>query len=88
MHVLESDINGVMMLSGQMARQIIEIGEKNNIKITPFKMIFGAGATDAAESARIGITSTTIFGLPTSVMRDGMVYHPARDTVDTIEPGS
>ncbi|MEJ2665092.1 MAG: M28 family peptidase, partial [Spirochaetia bacterium] len=86
MHVLESDINGVVPLSGQMARQIKQIGAKHNVNITPFKMIFGAGATDAAESARIGITSTTIFGLPTSVFRDGMVYHTSGDTIDKIEP--
>jgi len=86
LHVLESDVNGAVKLSEHMAHQIIQIGKKIDIKITPFKMIFGAGATDAAESARVGITSTTIFGLPTSIFRDGMVYHTVRDTVDKIEP--
>ncbi len=56
------------------------------ISLKKFKMIFGGGATDAAESARIGILATTIIAMPTNIVREGMVYHTRNDTVEFIEP--
>jgi hypothetical protein len=53
-----------------------------------FGMIFGAGGTDAAESARRGIPSTSIIALSTDIFRDRLVYHTMRDTVEHIEPAA
>jgi aminopeptidase YwaD len=86
LHVLETDVNGFQKLSKDMAGHILRIARDKGITISPFKMLFGGGGTDAAASARQGLTSTTIFGLPISVFRDGMVYHTSEDTVDHIEP--
>lgn len=86
LHVLQSDINGFQELSSDMADQIIRIGRRQGVIVKPFNMVFGGGSTDAAASARNGISSTTIFGLPTTIFRNGLVYHTARDTVDHIEP--
>ena len=86
LQVLESDINGSQKLSREMADDIVRIASGQGIRIRPFRMVFGGGGTDAAESARAGIRSTTIIGLPTTVVRRNMVYHTAADTVDHIEP--
>jgi aminopeptidase YwaD len=86
LHVLQSDINGFQKLSNDMAERIIRVGSRQGIIVKPFKMVFGGGSTDAAASARSGISSTTIFGLPTTIFRTGLVYHTASDTVDQIEP--
>ncbi|MBN1531458.1 MAG: M28 family peptidase [Spirochaetes bacterium] len=64
----------------------LELTAALGIPIRPFRMVFGGGATDAAESWRAGIPSTTIIALPTTVARKGMVYHTKKDTVDHIEP--
>jgi len=85
-HVLTHDVNGVIPLSFDIVEDLIKIGEKNGIILQKFKMIFGGGATDAAESARIGIPSTTIIAMPTNIIREGMVYHTRNDTVENIEP--
>ena len=49
-------------------------------------MRFGGGGTDAAELARAGVHATTMLGMSTRVVRDGLVYHTLADTVDAIEP--
>ena len=85
-HVLTHDVNGVIPLSFDIVEDLIKIGEKNGIILQKFKMIFGGGATDAAESARIGIPSTTIIAMPTNIIREGMVYHTRNDTVENIDP--
>ncbi|WP_457557535.1 M28 family metallopeptidase [Candidatus Harpocratesius sp.] len=86
LHVLTKDINGFISLSEKMVNEIVKIGIKEKISIKKFKMVFGGGATDAAESARIGIPSTTLIAMPTNIIRDGLVYHTSRDTVEHIEP--
>jgi len=85
-HVLTYDINGLLPLSHEIVEDLIDIGKNHNISLRKFKMIFGGGATDAAESARIGIPATTIIAMPTNIVREGMVYHTRNDTVEFIEP--
>ncbi|QEE17699.1 M28 family metallopeptidase [Promethearchaeum syntrophicum] len=85
-HILTDDINGLIPLSHEMVEELIEIGTQNNISLHKFKMIFGGGATDAAESARIGIPATTIIAMPTNIIREGLVYHTRNDTVEFIDP--
>jgi len=85
-HVLTHDINGFISLSNEMVEDLVDIGKNHGISLKKFKMIFGGGATDAAESARIGIPATTIIAMPTDIVREGMVYHTRNDTVEFIEP--
>ncbi|MHA1672652.1 MAG: M28 family peptidase, partial [Promethearchaeota archaeon] len=53
-----------------------------------FQMPFGAGGTDAAEFAKIGVEAITILALPTEYVRENLVYHTSEDTVDKIEPAA
>jgi len=85
-HVLTHDINGSLPLSHEMVENLVDIGNNHGISLKKFKMIFGGGATDAAESARIGIPATTIIAMPTNIIREGMVYHTRYDNVEFIEP--
>lgn len=82
---LTSDLNGTVPLSRELAelcaRLSAEIGYSR--KLTP--MIFGGGACDSAELARVGVQATTLVAMPTNVIRDHIVYHTQRDTVDAIE---
>ena len=87
LQVLTSDINGTVPLSGRVVECIVDIARACGYRARPFGLIFGAGGTDAAESARRDIPATTIISMPTAIVRDGLVYHTPRDTVEHIEPG-
>ena len=84
--VLTSDINGSVPLSRAMVDQLLSCAEENGVPLRRFGMIFGAGGTDAAESARIGMPSTTLIAMPTDVFRGNLVYHTPRDTAEHIAP--
>ena len=86
LQVLLSDVNGTVPLSGEMAGELVRCAAAEGLKMRPFGMLFGAGGTDAAESARVGIPSSTIIAMPTGVVRNDLVYHTPRDTVEHIEP--
>ncbi len=66
--------------------QLVACAEECGLAMRTFGMIFGAGGTDAAESARAGIPSTSIIAIPTEIVREGLVYHTPRDTVEHVEP--
>ncbi|MCX7030099.1 MAG: M28 family peptidase [Spirochaetes bacterium] len=80
LQVLTSDINGTVKLSRPVVDQLIACAKDCGFEMRTFGMIFGAGGTDAAESARASIPSTSIIAIPTEIVRDGLVYHTARDT--------
>jgi aminopeptidase YwaD len=88
LQVLTSDINGTVRLSTEMVETLETCARENGHAIGRFGMLFGAGGTDAAESARKGLTATTVIAMPTTIVRDGLVYHTPRDTVDHIEPAA
>ncbi len=88
LQVLTSDVNGAVRLSRSLADRLVARARECGIELRTFGMVFGAGATDAAESARAGIPSTTIIGIPTAVVRTGLVYHTPRDTVEHVEPAA
>jgi hypothetical protein len=48
-------------------------------------MPFGGGGTDAAPLVRVGVKATTLVAMPVGLIRDGLVYHTLRDTVEAIE---
>ncbi|OHD67585.1 MAG: hypothetical protein A2177_12510 [Spirochaetes bacterium RBG_13_68_11] len=86
LQVLTSDINGTVKLSRVLVDQLIACAKECGFEMRTFGMIFGAGGTDAAESARAGIPSTSIIAIPTEIVREGLVYHTPGDTVEHIEP--
>lgn len=86
LRVLTSDINGSVPLSRIMVDELISCAQECGISMSRFAMIFGAGGTDAAESARRGIASTTVIAMPTNVFRGNLVYHTQRDTAEHVEP--
>jgi hypothetical protein len=88
LQVLTSDVNGAVPLSRPLVDRLVACAAECGIEVRTFGMVFGAGATDAAESARAGISSTTIIGIPTAVVRTGLVYHTPRDTVEHVEPAA
>jgi aminopeptidase YwaD len=88
LQVLTSDINGTQPLDRGLVDTVVACARAEGIEVRPYGMLFGAGGTDAAESARCGIPSTTLIAMPTRVMRDGLVYHTRNDTADAIEPGA
>ncbi len=86
LQVLTSDINGRQPLSREMVDELVRCASARGIRLRRFGMLFGGGATDAAESARRGIRSTSIIALPTEIVRRDLVYHTPEDTVEHIEP--
>ena len=85
LQVLLSDINGTVKLSHNLAEDVIECLGVDGYKPRLFSLIFGAGGTDAAEAARAGIEATTVIALSTAIVREDLVYHTHRDTVEAIE---
>jgi aminopeptidase YwaD len=88
LQVLTSDVNGTVPLSRPLVDRLVACAAECGVEVREFGMVFGAGATDAAESARAGIPSTTVIGIPTAVVRTGLVYHTLRDTVEHVEPAA
>jgi aminopeptidase YwaD len=86
LQVLLSDVNGHQRLDEGMAAELIRCAAAEGYAMKGFSMLFGGGATDAAEGARAGIRAGTIIAMPTAIVRDDLVYHTPRDTADRIEP--
>jgi len=82
---LTADINSTVRLSKEMAKQCREIAASLGYATRLFAITPGGGGTDAAEFAKIGVQATTLIGMPTSLIRDGLVYHTPCDTVEHIE---
>ena len=83
---LVSDLNGSLSLSKELSVECQELAKSAGVPSELTRMVFGGGATDAAELARAGILATTMLAMPTDLVRDGLVYHTGADTVDAIEP--
>jgi aminopeptidase YwaD len=88
LQVLTTDINGTVRLCGEMVETLEACARENGHALGRFGMLIGAGGTDAAESARKGLHATTVIAMPTAIVRDGLVDHTPRDTVDRIEPAA
>jgi len=83
---LTSDVNGLVGLSTGMADQCREVARSLGYDTRTVPMVFGGGATDAAEFARAGVEATTLLAMSTDHVREGLTYHTMNDTVDCIEP--
>jgi len=83
---LVSDLNGSIQLSNDLAEQYQGLAASAGISSKLTRMVFGGGATDAAELTRAGVQATTMLAMSTALVRVGLVYHIAKDTVDAIAP--
>jgi hypothetical protein len=87
---LTRDVNGFVPLSKRFAEHCTGIAhELGYAGATACPIFFLSGATDAAESAAIGIEATSLVGIKYAA-KDAhgraMVYHTPRDTIAAIEP--
>ncbi len=85
MSFLTSDVNGSVQLSQKMATTCVETALSMGYQAKSQKIAFLTGGTDAAESARVGLESTTLIGMPWGNSERGSVYHTPSDTVDHID---
>jgi aminopeptidase YwaD len=83
---LISDLNGSLPLSKKLAEECQALASGAGLTAQLTRMVFGGGSTDAAELTKAGVQATTMLAMPTSLVRDGLVYHTVKDTVDAIEP--
>jgi aminopeptidase YwaD len=83
---LTSDLNGSLPLSKELAEDCQALAGRVGLASRLTRMVFGGGSTDAAELTRAGVQATTMLAMPTDLVRDGLVYHTVKDTVDAIEP--
>ena len=83
---LVSDLNNHVKLDRGLAERCVGIAHGLGHPAATVRMLFGGGATDAAELAGAGVRATTMIAMSTRLVRDGLVYHTMRDTVDAIEP--
>ena len=84
--LLSNDLNGTVNLDAEVVAECLEIAAALGIPARRMKMVFGGGATDACELAKVGVRATTLIAMPTGLIRDGLAYHTMNDTVAAIEP--
>jgi hypothetical protein len=82
---LTTDINNTRQLSRELAEQCAHLAGNAGYPQKLNRMPFGGGGTDAAPLVRVGVKATTLVAMPVALIRDGLVYHTLRDTVDAIE---
>jgi aminopeptidase YwaD len=82
---LVTDINNTCHLSRDFAEKCADLAGKAGYQQKLNRMPFGGGGTDAAPLVRVGVKATTLVAMSIGLIRDGLVYHTLRDTVDAIE---
>jgi aminopeptidase YwaD len=82
---LKTDINNTRHLSREWAERCARLAGKAGYPQKLNRMPFGGGGTDAAALVQVGVKATTLVAMPVGLIRDGLVYHTMRDTVDAIE---
>ena len=85
---LSSDLNSHIRLDAEMVKRCLAVAQGCGFPARTAVMRFAGGGTDAAELAKAGVHATTLIAMPSGVVRDGLVYHTMRDTVDAIEPAA
>ncbi len=82
---LTTDVNGSVKLSQDMATRCVHSALSMGYQAKTQKIAFLTGGTDAAESARVGLESTTLIGMPWGNTERGSVYHTPLDTVEHVD---
>jgi hypothetical protein len=82
---LITDINNTRHLSRELAEKCARLAGNVGYPQKLNRMPFGGGGTDAAPLVQVGVKATTLVAMPVGLIRDGLVYHTMRDTVDAIE---
>jgi aminopeptidase YwaD len=85
---LATDLNSHVRLDSALVDQCIKMAAECGYPAKRAYMRFGGGGTDAVELAGAGARATTMIAMPAGVVRNGLVYHTMKDTVDAIEPAA
>jgi aminopeptidase YwaD len=83
---LVSDMNGHIPLDRVLAKRCQALAAEAGYPARLVPMRFGGGGTDAAELVKAGVRATTLIAMPAGVIRDGLIYHTKRDTVEAVDP--
>lgn len=83
---LSTDAHGTVHLSQQFATQCADVAQSIGYNVHSQKMPLLAGATDATEGARAGLSATTLMGVSWEDGRKSAPYHTPEDTPDAVEP--
>lgn len=86
LQLMLSDLNDHVKLDRGLAEECVQIARSGGYAAAFGKMRFGGGGTDAAEFAMAGVRATTMLAMPTGIVRDGLVYHTMRDTIEAVQP--
>ena len=81
-----TDLNGIVRLDRELAQKCRDYARRRGYPAELYSIIYGAGATDAAELAVRNVRATTAIALSTKPTREGITYHTLNDTVEHIEP--
>jgi hypothetical protein len=85
LQLMLSDLNDHVLLDRGMLEECVQIARSGGYAAAFGKMRFGGGGTDAARFAGAGARATTMLAMPTGIVRDGLVYHTMRDTIDAVQ---
>ncbi|RJX26942.1 MAG: M28 family peptidase [Acholeplasma sp.] len=81
---LTSDLNNFVKLDHKLAEELYQTGNSLGFKTKTQPLAFLTGGTDAAELAKIGVSATTIIGMPWTNDQRSNVYHTPNDTLDHV----
>lgn len=80
-----SDLNSFVKLSSNMADECIAISEEFGYKAKRISFPLMAGATDAAEFAKIGAEATTLVSMGFNEEGEESFYHTIDDTIEAVD---
>jgi aminopeptidase YwaD len=83
---LTSDLNDFVKLDENLANDLKNVASMLNIETKTQRLAFLTGGTDAAELAKVGVSATTIIGMPWSNSKRSNVYHTPNDILDNVSP--
>lgn len=84
--LLSKDINQNQPLDKTLTKIVQNVAKDMGYSLSINPIEWGGGGTDAGSFAKMGIAATTVLGMENRTIRDGLVYHTLRDTVDQIDP--
>ena len=84
---LTSDVNDTVKLSVPLGEALAREAIVEGLLVKPMRLLFGMGATDAAEFAKAGIPATCLLAIPTNPFAEGRtLYHTPHDVPENLEP--